>query len=388
MASRSSPREKTQPAIAPHDLEIARSQRGAFAAVVQFKAVENDPPRRRREWPQECRESAAAAADKAPAAAGASRPHVEIGAQLGIEPQRNSLSEAAHHNAHAGHHGDGGGQRRHHDRGARERSGQAASRQHRLDAAVEQSARRAVDRQRRTRAWPMPRRRWRGTRRRIRPREMRPTAGACDAATASAANTAGPGQSAPPAQARANARANRGSWLRWARHAMASRAGANAETNAATAPAAMPSAASPAVSSTGAGRLVVKSAFTVPAISCTDRARQQPPQRHARAPPTTPKQQRFGEEHAKDRAAARAQRPQDADLRAPPHHADRDGVVDEKRAHHQRNVAQHAQVPAEGAQHALVLVAARAGLLHEITRRENRADGRFGAREIFGRARR
>ena len=71
-------------------------------------------------------------------------------------------------------------------------------------------------------------------------------------------------------------------------------------------------------------------------------------------------QQRFGQEQSEDRAARRAQRAQDADLRAPPHHAHRDRVVDQERAHHQRNVAQHAQIPAEGAQHALVLFAARA----------------------------
>ena len=67
-------------------------------------------------------------------------------------------------------------------------------------------------------------------------------------------------------------------------------------------------------------------------------------------------QQRFTQEQPQNPAPPRAQRAQNADLRPPPHHAHRDRVVDEKRAHHQRNIAEHQQIPAKRAQHALVLV--------------------------------
>ena len=84
------------------------------------------------------------------------------------------------------------------------------------------------------------------------------------------------------------------------------------------------------------------------------------------AAPTRPKSSGFAQEEREDGGARGAEGAQDADFGAPPHHADGDGVVDQERADHQRDVAEDAQIPAEGAQHALVLVAARARLFEQV----------------------
>src|SRR5581483_3746597 len=73
------------------------------------------------------------------------------------------------------------------------------------------------------------------------------------------------------------------------------------------------------------------------------------------------------------------------DLAAPPHDAHGDRVVDQERADDQRNIAEHAKVPTERAQHALVFVAARAGLFDQISRGQKLAYGPLYAREVFGR---
>ncbi len=49
-----------------------------------------------------------------------------------------------------------------------------------------------------------------------------------------------------------------------------------------------------------------------------------------------------------------------ANFAAPPHHGNRDRVVNQERANHQRNAAKDTQVPAKGAQHAAIRVRARA----------------------------
>src|SRR6185369_4126347 len=77
------------------------------------------------------------------------------------------------------------------------------------------------------------------------------------------------------------------------------------------------------------------------------------------------------------------QRAQDADLATTPNHADGDGVVNQKCADHQRNVAEDAQVPAEGPQHAAVLFAARTGLLELVARREYGTDLAFDLLEVL-----
>src|SRR5260221_129362 len=82
---------------------------------------------------------------------------------------------------------------------------------------------------------------------------------------------------------------------------------------------------------------------------------------------------------------AGTQRAQDADLRPPPYHAHRNRVVDEEGADHQRDVAQHTQIPAKGAQHTLVLFSAHARLVERIRRREHGADFAFETGEVLAR---
>ena len=164
---------------------------------------------------------------------------------------------------------------------------------------------------------------------------------------------------------------------------IASRAGPSAESSATAAPVAMPIHASLQVSATGVGRLVVYSAFTVTEISPTVPPASRRPSPIPSDRSGQPEHQRLRQEQPEHRAAGGPDRPQDPDLRAPPHHAHRDRVVDQERAHHQGNVAQHSQVPAEGAQHPLVLVAARAGFAKQVRRRQHRADGLFYFCEIL-----
>ena len=121
--------QEAQAAVAAHDFDIAGAQRGALAAIVEFRWRGRRPPRRRPGWRPGCAGTCGGhAADIRPRRERIAGAHVEIGAQLHVEPQRHGLAEAAHHDADAGHHGDGGGQRRHHHRGARERCRQAARR--------------------------------------------------------------------------------------------------------------------------------------------------------------------------------------------------------------------------------------------------------------------
>jgi len=153
---------------------------------------------------------------------------------------------------------------------------------------------------------------------------------------------------------------------------MASRAGAKAEAKATIMPVSMPVQISPPVRRTGAGRLVVKRAFT-----------EQAPQQSPESGAGRAEQQGFREKEQKNREARGAQRAQDSDFTAPAHHADRDGVVDQERAYNQRNIAQHPQVPVEGAQHVLVLFAARAGPFDQVRGRKQGADGGFDARQVL-----
>ena len=64
----------------------------------------------------------------------------------------------------------------------------------------------------------------------------------------------------------------------------------------------------------------------------------------------------FAQERQQHRGAAGAESANNTDLRPAPDHRNRDGVEDEECANHQRDVAQDAQIPAEGAQHAAILV--------------------------------
>ena len=68
----------------------------------------------------------------------------------------------------------------------------------------------------------------------------------------------------------------------------------------------------------------------------------------------------FQQNRRQHSSAGGAERAQNADLGASPNDRHRDGVVDQERPDYQRDVTQHAQVPAEGAEHLLVLSGAGA----------------------------
>ena len=67
MASRSSPGRKQQPAVAAHDLQIARAEGGALAAKMQRHAVEQVHRGHARRAAQDRRDRIAAAAGSRPA---------------------------------------------------------------------------------------------------------------------------------------------------------------------------------------------------------------------------------------------------------------------------------------------------------------------------------
>src|SRR5262249_2885442 len=74
-----------------------------------------------------------------------------------------------------------------------------------------------------------------------------------------------------------------------------------------------------------------------------------------------------------------------ADLRPPPNDTYRNRVVDEKRADYQRDIAQHAQIPAESPQHALVLFSTHAGFFQRIRGWEHGTNFGFDPAEVFAR---
>ena len=112
-------------------------------------------------------------------------------------------------------------------------------------------------------------------------------------------------------------------------------------------------------------------------------ARQETSESKSQGRARQPEQRRLRQEQREHRGSRSADRAQDADLRTAPHHAYGDRVVDQERADYQGNVAQHAQVPPEGAHHALILLAARAGLSDEIRTRQHGADLPLDPVEIF-----
>src|SRR5262249_11474893 len=91
----------------------------------------------------------------------------------------------------------------------------------------------------------------------------------------------------------------------------------------------------------------------------------------------------FAEEQEKNGAARRAQRAQDTDFHAATDDADGDGVVDEERSDDERDIAEDPQVPAEGAQHAAVFFAARAGFIQLVPWRKGGADLAFSGVEVL-----
>ena len=105
----------------------------------------------------------------------------------------------------------------------------------------------------------------------------------------------------------------------------------------------------------GAGVLQTYSDSTVAATSCTAPTAIRRPSATPAMPPGEPEADGLPRNAPSTAATCRAQRAHDADLRPPPHHRNRNRVVDQKRADHQRDVAQHPQIPAERGQHAPVL---------------------------------
>ena len=121
--------QKTQPAVPAHDVDIAGAERGALALIAEFQAVKDVDGFHSGDGRDQLRHIARERGELA--GAGTARgAHVEIGAQLLIEPHEHGLAKAADHDADAGHHGDGGGERADDDGGARKRSGQSASGEH------------------------------------------------------------------------------------------------------------------------------------------------------------------------------------------------------------------------------------------------------------------
>ena len=153
---------------------------------------------------------------------------------------------------------------------------------------------------------------------------------------------------------------------------IASHAGPSAQKNATTRAVAMAVRALASVSSTGppAGGVERVDRFAHRA----DRAlRQHPAQRHAHHRARHTEQQSLRQKDRQHGNAAGADSPQNADFGAPPHHADRNRVVDQEGSHQQRDVAEGAQIQPEGAQHGLVFLAAGARLFDQISRRQGGA---------------
>ena len=80
----------------------------------------------------------------------------------------------------------------------------------------------------------------------------------------------------------------------------------------------------------------------------------QPSQRNRDGRPHSSEQCGFGQKSRQHGAPARAQRAHGSDLGTPPHHRNRDCVVDEECAHQKRDVAEDAQIPAKRSEHAAI----------------------------------
>ena len=303
------------------------------------------------------------------------RAQIEIGLQPVLHPQQHGLAETADHDPDRGQHRDGSGERAHQHRRAAQRSRQAARGQQRLDA--EQAAGSRPD-QRATIRRPgresrAPRRRSAGP-----PRDSRTAA--CRrpraAATANQAATARTSAATPDRATGASGRRDR-----------AGRAPSPPPGPLAT----PPTPARARRPRDTATPIAIPASATVPGqrdrrgragdIQRLHRRGHQPhrahghqaSERHAGNAPGQAQAggfQQKGRQHATTR---RAERAQDSDLLPPPHHRNRNRVVDQKRADHQRDVAQHPQIPSERGEHAAVLV--RTGAL----RRQSHARGQGGA---------
>ena len=112
-------------------------------------------------------------------------------------------------------------------------------------------------------------------------------------------------------------------------------------------------------------------------------AGQQAAKEHAQSRARDSEERGFRQKQCKHGGARGADGAEDTDFRAAADHAHGNRVVDEEGSHHQRNVAEDAQVPAEGAEHALVLRAAGAGFFDQVRRRQRLPDGGFDAGKVF-----
>ena len=126
--------------------------------------------------------------------------------------------------------------------------------------------------------------------------------------------------------------------------------------------------AKPSVNSIAPGRLLTYSACTVADNNLSAPVASTRPIAHPSIAPANPKHAASCQKSCENRSAARAQRADNSNFRPPPHHRNRDGVVNQETADQQRDVTQHSQIPAKGGEHPLIFRSAAADWPHHHAR--------------------